>query len=245
MATSVIRRLTAQQVSHAVITAAMKVPTEPGSGCSRALTRLVCRVVREWWQPSRRPMAAFGPLHFPAERTSLTLKGEKVMQKLSVLFGLLFASLFLISCGAGSGQHLTSTNIEGTWVITAAEEGSGSVFNVTLVSSPCSVVTPIGRFTVQGPACFIADNNTHQGSLSGTGSFIYPPQGVLIGVAADPASTDASMDLLFAEADQFGDAAVFGGTGTVSNGTIAGSWSCNLDSPVCSGLSGTFSGTQK
>jgi hypothetical protein len=167
------------------------------------------------------------------------------MKKPFAVFDLLFASLLLVSCGSGNSQHLTSTNIPGTWAITAVETGSSSVFNVTLISSPCSVPTPIGTFTVQGPACFIADDNTGQGSISGTGSFIYPPQGVLIGVASSPASVGASVDLLFAEADEFGDAAVFGGTGTVSNGTIAGSWSCNLYSPVCAGLSGTFSGTQQ
>jgi hypothetical protein len=164
------------------------------------------------------------------------------------LFDLLLVGMLLSSCGSNSSQQSGSnstTNIQGSWAITAAEAGgSGSVFHVTLVSSPCSVATPIGTFTVQGPTCFIADDNTGQGSISGSGSFIYPPQGVLIGVAANPASANAAIDLLFAEADQYGDAAVFGGTGTVSKGTITGNWSCNPDSPVCSGLSGTFSGTQ-
>jgi hypothetical protein len=172
------------------------------------------------------------------------------MKKLISVFVLLFVGILLISCGSsssGSQQgNSTSTNIQGTWAITATEPGAaGSVFNVTLVSSPCSVATPIGTFTVQGPACFIADDNTGQGSISGTGSFIYPPAGVLIGVPANPASINASIDLLFAEADQFGDAAVFGGTGTVSNGTITGTWACNPASPVCFGLGGTFSGIRQ
>jgi hypothetical protein len=174
---------------------------------------------------------------------------KKVFALFSVI-GLVLAGMLLVSCGSnssnGSQQANSTTNIQGTWAITAAESGgSSSVFNVTLVSSPCSVATPIGTFTVQGPSCFIADDNTGQGSISGTGSFFYPPQGVLIGVPANPASSSASIDLLFAEADQFGDAAVFGGTGTVSNGTLTGTWSCNVNSPVCSGLSGTFSGTQQ
>jgi len=166
----------------------------------------------------------------------------------SAVLGLLFIGILLSSCGSSSSQNSnsTSTNIQGTWAITATEPGSaGSVFNVTLVSSPCSVATPIGTFTVQGPACFIADDNTGQGSISGTGSFIYPPAGVLIGTPANPASTNASLDLLFAEADDFGDAAVFGGTGTISKGTITGTWACNPASPVCFGLSGTFTGTQQ
>ena len=44
----------------------------------------------------------------------------------------------------------------------------------------------------------------------------------MIGVPANPASAYASIDLLFAEADQFGDAAVFGGTGTVSSDSLTG-----------------------
>jgi hypothetical protein len=170
------------------------------------------------------------------------------MRKLFAVFHLLLVGMLLSSCGSSSSQQSNSnstTNIQGTWAITATEAGSGSVFNVTLVSSACSVATPIGTFTVQGPACFIADDNTGQGSISGTGNFIYPPAGVLIGLSSNPAPANTSIDLLFAEADQFGDAAVFGGTGTVSKGTITGTWSCNPNSPVCFGLSGTFSGTQQ
>jgi|HubBroStandDraft_6_1064221.scaffolds.fasta_scaffold00064_12 hypothetical protein len=163
------------------------------------------------------------------------------------VFALLFVGTLLSSCGSSSKQSgPSSTNIPGSWVITATEAGgSSSIFDVTLVGSPCSVATPIGTFTVEGPACFIADDNTGQGSITGTGSFIYPPQGVLIGAPANPASANAAIDLLFAEADELGDAAVFGGTGTVSNGTITGAWSCNPDSPVCFGEGGTFSGTQQ
>jgi hypothetical protein len=172
------------------------------------------------------------------------------MKKLAVSV-LLSVGTLLMSCGSNNSSSSqqatsTSTSIQGSWTITAAEPGYGSsVFNVTLVSSPCSVATPIGTFTVQGPACFIADDNAGEGSISGTGSFIYPPAGVLIGTPANPASTNASIDLLFAEADEFGDAAVFGGTGTVSKGTITGTWACNPASPVCFGLNGTFSGTQQ
>jgi hypothetical protein len=170
------------------------------------------------------------------------------MKKLFAVLGLSFAGVLLLSCGSSSTQKpsSTTTNIQGSWAITASEAGgSSSVFSVTLVSSACSVATPIGTFTVQGPVCFIADNNTGQGSISGTGNFTYPPAGVLIGTAANPASANASIDLLFAEADQLGDAAVFGGTGTVSGGTLSGSWSCNVNSPVCFSLSGTFSGTHQ
>lgn len=124
------------------------------------------------------------------------------------------------------------------------EEKLGAVLISQIRTVPNITALTSGTFTVEGPACFIADNNTGQGSISGTGSFIYPPAAVLIGVAANPATANAPIDLLFAEADQFGDAAVFGGTGTVSNRTITGTWACNPNSPVRFGLSGTFSGTQ-
>lgn len=167
---------------------------------------------------------------------------------------LVLAVIATVGCGGGktstggNGRNGTPTSIHGTWTIVATEVGTqNSTFHVTLVSSGCSVATPIGTFTVQGPNCFIADDNTGQGSISGTGSFIYPPQGVLIGIASSPvpANTSAPIDLLFAEADQFGDAAVFSGNGTVTNGTMTGTWVCNQNSPVCGGESGTFTGTQQ
>lgn len=166
-----------------------------------------------------------------------------------LLCSLLVVAALLASCGSsssssGSGSQ-TTTAFAGNWIITATETGtSGSVFTVTLVSSPCSVATPIGTFTVTGPTCFIADDNSGQGSISGSGSFFYPPQGVLLGAAVSPASNNSSIDLLFAEADSFGDAAVFSGLGAVSSNTITGSWSCNVNSPICLGRSGTFSGTR-
>jgi hypothetical protein len=109
------------------------------------------------------------------------------------------------------------------------------------------VSTPVGTFTVQGPSCFIADDNTGQGTISGTGNFFYPPQGLLAGVPYNPTPSNgsATVDLLFVEADQFGDIAVANGIGTVTNGTIAGTWTCNPDTPICTGLSGTFSGTKQ
>jgi hypothetical protein len=171
------------------------------------------------------------------------------MKKDMRLLAMLSFALFLPSCGGGSSStsNSTTTNLIGSWTITATETGSSStsVFTVTLVSSPCSVSTPIGTFTVQGPSCAIADDNSGQGSITGTGTFFYPPQGVLIGATASPAPNGTSIDLLFVEADQVGDAAVFGGVGTISNGTLSGNWACSAGSPICSGLTGAFSGTQQ
>jgi hypothetical protein len=176
------------------------------------------------------------------------------MKTLRSLLPALLLSILLVGCGSGSksqggnGQNGTATSIHGNWSIVNTESGqTASTLQVTLVSSSCSVSTPVGTFTVQGPNCFIADDNTGEGSISGTGNFIYPPQGVLIGIPASPvpANQTASIDLLFVEADQFGDAAVFNGNGTVTNGAMTGTFDCNANSPVCSGISGSFSGTKQ
>jgi hypothetical protein len=99
---------------------------------------------------------------------------------------------------------------------------------------------------VEGPNCFIADDNTGQGSISGTGQFFYPPQGVLVGSSTNPIPSDstAAINLLFVEADRYGDVAVFDGNGSVSNGAITGTWACDPGTPVCTGVGGTFSGSQ-
>jgi hypothetical protein len=150
------------------------------------------------------------------------------------------------SSGSGTTPQGNSTSIAGYWSVNTIDKTDGlqSALQATLVSSACTASTPIGTFTVQGPSCFLADNNTGQGSVSGTGSLIYPPQGVLVGVAANPAPANSPLNLFFVEADQFGDAAIFVGNGTVTNGTMTGTWSCSPNSPVCLGLNGTFSGTK-
>jgi hypothetical protein len=153
-------------------------------------------------------------------------------------------TMFAVACGSNSSS---GTQIPGAWTITANElASSGSVFSVTLVSSPCSVVAGDDIFTVQGPSCFIADNDTGQGLISGSGDFLYPPQGVLVGSPSNPipANTPESIDLVFVEADEYGDISVFNGNGSVDNGTMSGTWVCSTYSPVCIGLSGTFSGTR-
>ncbi len=157
---------------------------------------------------------------------------------------LLIFLLFIVGCGSSSKQ--SSTSILGNWTIVASNGAGGSTtFQASVVSSPCTVSTPIGTFTVAGPTCFIADNNTGKGSISGTGQFIYPPVGALVGVPADPAPAGSTLNLLFVEADLSGNAAVFGGNGTVTGNKMTGSWTCNANSPACLGLSGTFSGNKQ
>jgi hypothetical protein len=150
--------------------------------------------------------------------------------------------VFTSGCGAGksaNGGSTAVTQVQGAWTFTATNGvGGQSVFQVNLVSSACTVSTPIGTFTVQGASCSIADDNTGQGSISGTGSFFYPPAGVLVGLSS------GQIELVFVEADQFGDAAVINGNGTLSSGAISGTWTCNAATSVCLGFSGTFAGTQ-
>lgn len=168
----------------------------------------------------------------------------------------ILTTLFTITLGAvligcAVTKNGTTTSLSGNWLITAdqtagavGDVGSSGTYQVSFVSSACNVSTPVGTVTVPGPTCFIADNDTGQGSVSAAGgSGMYPPQSVLIGTS--PARSNAPVDGFLVEADQSGNAAVFFVTGTVSNGTMTGTWSCNPTTPVCSGMSGTFSGTRQ
>jgi hypothetical protein len=98
--------------------------------------------------------------------------------------------------------------------------------------------------------CFIADNNSGQGSISGTsGAFLYPPQGVLLGVQSDPVAANSSeaIGAIFVEADAFGNYAIHNANGTVqaSSKSISGNFACNAQSPHCFGESGSFTGTHQ
>jgi hypothetical protein len=160
------------------------------------------------------------------------------------------AAVISVACGGSpKSESASSTQIPGAWAwtITSNEVGlSANALSVTLVASQCSLSTPVGTFTVEGPICFTADDDTRQGSISGTGQFLYPPQSLLVGSSTNPlpSNTTATIDLLFVEEDQYGDVAVFNGNGSISNGVATGTWACNPSSPACSGLSGTFSGSQ-
>jgi hypothetical protein len=153
--------------------------------------------------------------------------------------------VFLVGCGGGNNSAVTpsgATSLEGSWTITATNGANAVTLNVTLVSSSCSVTQSGITFTVTGPACAVADNPGGQGSISGTGNFIYPPQGVLLGASADPVPSGSQFNLLFVEADNLGDIAVFSGSGTINSGSITGTFTCDLQTPVCTGDSGTFNG---
>jgi hypothetical protein len=162
---------------------------------------------------------------------------------------ILILVVFAVGCSstknAGSGA---TTPMSGMWSVTGnlGSLGGSSTYQVALVSSPCSVTTPVGMFSVQGPVCFTANNNSGQGSISGSGlpsTSKNTGQGVLIGVAANPVPANETFNLLFVAGEANGNFVEFTGSGTVSNGTMTGTGSCSATTPLCQGMSGTFSGT--
>jgi hypothetical protein len=156
---------------------------------------------------------------------------------------------FALGCNSATnpgGGSNTGTSMQGTWTVTGSlsPQGGPVTYQVMLVSSPCSVTTPVGTFSVQGPVCFVANNNSGQGSISGgSTSSKSAGQGVLVGVAANPVPAGATFNLVFVAADGNGNIVEFSGSGTVNNGTLKGTGSCSTTTPMCQGLSGTFSGT--
>ena len=136
---------------------------------------------------------------------------------------------------------------------------SVNTLNALLITGNCTAPGPDGGLypTASGgegviatpdESCFIADSDAGEGTISGTGSFIYPPQVILVGIRSPPNSPSELQFVLIEAAqgatknDQF---AVFDGTGTITNSTMTGTWSCDVSFPVCSGMSGTFSGTKQ
>jgi hypothetical protein len=64
-------------------------------------------------------------------------------------------------------------------------------------------------------------------------------------VAANPVPANGTFNLLFVAGDASGNFVEFTGSGTVSNGVMTGTGSCSPSTPLCQGLSGTFSGNQQ
>src|SRR5437870_13565387 len=151
---------------------------------------------------------------------------------------LIFLVLVAGCKSAKNAESRSGTSMQGTWTVTGnlGSQGGSGTYQLELVSSPCSVTTPVGVFSVQGPVCFIANNNTGQGSISGTGlpsSSKNTGQGVLIGVPSNPVSNNATFNLLFVAGDAKGEVVEFTGTGTVTNGTMTGTGSCSSSTPLC------------
>src|SRR5262249_8633758 len=171
---------------------------------------------------------------------------------------LLIGTLMFFGAGCGSDDNPkgpTGTSMQGTWTVTGNIQctqscgSSGSnTYQVALVSSPCTVTTPVGMFSVQGSACFIANNNTGEGSISGTGIPNSPKstgQGVLIGVPSNPVPDNAIINMLFVAGENNGNFAEFTGSGSVANGKMTGTGSCSPSTPICQGVSATFSGNKQ
>src|SRR5437773_5127050 len=170
------------------------------------------------------------------------------MKRILILVLIVFAA----GCGGNSAPKPTGTSMQGTWTVTGnlqCTQGCGSgvsnTYQVALVSSPCSVTTPVGTFSVQGPVCFIANNNSGQGSISGTGlstdATKNTQQGILIGVHSNPVAKGAAFNLILVAGDNNGNFVEGTASGTVGNGSMTGTGSCSSNTPVCQGVSGTFS----
>ena len=170
------------------------------------------------------------------------------MKRLVILILVVFAA----GCSSTKNSGGSGTSMQGMWTVTgnvSSQLGSESgTYQVALVSSPCSVTSPVGTFTVDGPVCFIANNNSRQGSISGKGllsSAKNTGEGILIGVPSNPVPGDATINLLFVLGDANGNVVEFTGSGTVTNGTMTGTGSCSTNTPTCQGMSATFSGTEQ
>jgi hypothetical protein len=165
--------------------------------------------------------------------------------KCSVIL-ILILIVFAAGCNSNSSGGGPGTSMQGTWTATGSlsTQSAARTYQVALVSSPCSVTTPVGTFSVQGPACFIANNNTGQGSISGAGiGSSSKGQGVLIGVSANPVPAGGAFNLVFVAGDGNGNFVEFTGSGTISNGMVTGTGSCSPNTPVCNGDSATFTAT--
>jgi hypothetical protein len=169
------------------------------------------------------------------------------MKRVLIMILIVFAAGCNSANNTGSGP---GTSMQGAWTVTGnlGSQSGPHTYQMALFPSPCSVTTPVGTFSVQGPICFIANNNTGQGSISGTGlpsSSKNTGQGVLIGVPSNPLPANGTFNLLFVAGDTNGNFVEFTGRGTVANGTMTGTGSCSPSTPMCQGMSGTFSGNQQ
>jgi hypothetical protein len=163
---------------------------------------------------------------------------------------ILILIVFAVGCSSTKNSDGQGTSMQGTWTVTGnlGSQGVSGTYQVTFVSSPCSVTSPVGTFSVEGSVCFIANNNSGQGSISGKGllsSARNTGEGVLIGVPSNPVPANATFNLLFVLGEQNGNFVEFTGGGTVTNGTMTGTGSCSANTPMCQGVSATFSGSQQ
>jgi hypothetical protein len=170
----------------------------------------------------------------------------------------LFLAGMMVVAGCNSNGKTTAagtTELAGTWsafgtgTCTSGCTAVAASYQVTLVASPCSVTTTVGTFSVQGSVCFIANNNSGAGSITGVGVRVSGKnlgQGVLVGAPADPVPDGSTLNLMFVSAAYGGRFTEFTGTATVTGGKISGSGACSTASTLaCTGTSATFAGTHE
>jgi hypothetical protein len=159
---------------------------------------------------------------------------------------LLLAATALVACGSGASSKPASA-VTGNWSITLNTQATNppgttflpGIFIVTLVPGLCSLPTGLGAFTAIGSNCSTTDGTG--GSLSGTGEFFGSPEDIVVGT-----SSSGQVNVLFVEASPCcGSPLVYNGNGTISNGSISGTWACASDLLLCSGFFGTFTGTKQ
>jgi hypothetical protein len=189
------------------------------------------------------------------------------MKSLFAVFMLLSVSAVLVCCGSTTqGTTPVSTNMTaGTWVITIVNGvgvGKSNIITTTVAPNGTPVPATSGNTScstdsyqneppyqsVVGPACFNAlgggsDNQVGTLSQSAPGE----PLNLMLGVPANPVTSGSAFNLLYMEVIADGTEGIWqiDGTGTISNGTASGTWVCDASTPLCSGISGTFSATQQ
>jgi hypothetical protein len=171
---------------------------------------------------------------------------------------LFIVAVSLACSGTGSGDSsilagFNATEVAGSWTLTLTENsGTGrTTFNIVLVGFSCDtgLLYPnasggYGVIVATGSTCYVADSDGGQGSISGTGDLIFPPQRALVGLRSPP-NSPSELNLVIIEAADGASEnfqyAVFNGQGTISNKEMTGTWSCSLLFPACSGIGGTLS----
>jgi hypothetical protein len=178
------------------------------------------------------------------------------------LIALVVLGLILIACnGCGASKSAPTQawqppQLAGSWTITVVQNKTTlNTLQAVLVQVPVGAdckIPPLLYGPMTGDFCYVADNSTGRGSVSGTGSFIYPPEGVVVGFWTNtstflPGTTQSvNASIVFGEADTLGDSVTFDADATITgSSSMSGTWQCGTTSTVCSGMSGTFSGTKK
>ncbi len=185
---------------------------------------------------------------------SPTCAHSECLERRTIVKGISLLMLILIVFAAGCNSSNSATGsgattpIPGTWSATGTLACTqicpgAQTYSVVLVASPCTVDTPVGTFSVDGAVCFIANNNTASGSISGPGIPTTPKstgQGILIGVPANPVPDNSTINLLFVSASGGNSFIEFTGSASIAGGKITGTAACSASTPACEGMTASF-----